>query len=66
MKTFNLYATVTISLYTQVEAETLEEAIEKSEQRSIEKSAWGDKEQKKEVWVAGEYDGEPTDINEVE
>ena len=44
-KIFNLYANVTIGIYTRVEAETLEEAIEIAQERSIEKSEWNNEEQ---------------------
>lgn len=65
MKTFKLNATVTISLYTEVEAETLQEAIEISQERSIEMvNNWGSDEQAQEVWVSSEFDGSPTDIHE--
>lgn len=64
MKTFNLVAEVTISVMTIVEAETLEEAIEVAEQRSIEAAQWHSGNQKKEVWVSDEYDGEPQNIHE--
>lgn len=64
MKTFNLSAEVTISLYTQVEANSLEEAIEIAEGRSIEAGRWKDETQRKEVWVSDEYDGEAQNIHE--
>ena len=64
MRTFKLNASVTISIYTEIEAETLEEAIEKSYERSIEAYQWGDSEQSKEVWISDEYDGEPQGIRE--
>ena len=59
MKTFNLEAIVTISIYTKVEAETLKEAIEISEGRSIEAYQWGMKDQCNEYWISDDYDGEP-------
>ena len=64
MAQFNLSGIVTISIYTEVEAETLEEAIEIAECRHIEQNRWGDKYQKTQVWIADEYDGEPMNIEE--
>lgn len=64
MKVFNLTAKVTISLHTEVEAETLEEAIKIAEDRHIEKYQYGDEDQSKECWVSSEYDGEPYEIEE--
>jgi hypothetical protein len=65
MAQFNLSGTVTVSIYTEVEAETLEEAIEIAKGRNIEKSRWGDKHQETQVWVTDDYDGEPMNIEEV-
>ena len=64
MKKFNLIGTVTISIYTEVEAENLEQAKKIAESRDIEASIWGDKTQKQDVWIADEYDGEPMNIEE--
>lgn len=65
MKTFKLSGTVTIGIYTEVEAESLEEAIKIAQDRCIEKSHWGDKFQAESVWVNEEYDGEPQNIHEI-
>jgi len=60
MKNFKLNALVTISIYTTIEAETLEQAIKESERRSIEHAHLNDVEdQAKEVWVSDEFDGMP-------
>ena len=64
MKTFNLIGIVTSSVYTTVEAETLEQAIEIASKRSIEKSHWNSKMQQNKVWVNDEYDGEVQEISE--
>lgn len=65
MKKFNLYATVTISIYTTVEAETLEEAIAESESRDIEYAHnWNTEQQQTYAWVAEEFDGSPDKIQE--
>lgn len=61
---YNLIANVTISIYTTVEAESLEEAIQISKERRIESYHWGDKSQSENVWVSDEFDGEPTNIIE--
>jgi hypothetical protein len=63
MQKFNLNACVTISLYTVVEAETKEEAIELAGERGIEEYQWGNKTQKYESWIASDYDGEPMEIS---
>ena len=64
MKKFNLSGAVTISIYTEVEAENLEQAKKIAESRHIEASRWGDKKQKQDAWIADEYDGEPMNIEE--
>lgn len=61
---FNLNAKVTISVYTTVEANSLEEAIALAEQRVIEQAQWGDEEQQNICWVSDEYDGEVYNIDE--
>jgi len=62
MAKFELVGKITISVYTTVEADTLEEAIakQKIERRSVEMSHTTDtKEQEEEVWVYEEcMDGE--------
>jgi antitoxin component of MazEF toxin-antitoxin module len=66
MKTFNLSGKITISVYTKVDAETLEEAKKIAYERSIEAYSWGNPEQDKEVWVNSDYDGEVYDVSEDE
>ncbi len=66
MKEFTLSAKVTISIYTKVEAETLEEAKEMTEGLSIEQSQFGYDNQANYAWVSDEYDGTPFDIEEIE
>lgn len=61
---YKLTAKVTISIYTEVEADSLEEAILISEDRSIESDNWSDKTQNQDVWVYEDIDGEPYDIIE--
>ncbi len=63
MTKFSLTASVTISISTTVEAETLEEAIEKSKDREIE-SYNHNYLQHEDVWVSDVYDGEPMEIVE--
>ncbi len=65
MKTFTLEGQVTISVYTIVEAETLDEAIQIASERSIESSDWGNPSQDKEYWVSAEYDGDVFEINDI-
>jgi len=62
MRKYNLTGTVTITIYTKVEADSLEEAIEIAEDRSIESYRWGDKAQEQNVWIVEEYDGMPMNI----
>lgn len=64
MKTFNLVGKVTISVYTSVNANSLEEAIKIAKDRDIEKGNWSEKEQHEEVWVNDDYDGEVEQIEE--
>ena len=59
---FTLSAEVSVSIYTEVEAETLTDAINIAQERSIDSSRWNDKTQLREVWVSDEYDGEPQNI----
>ena len=67
MREFILSAKVTISVYTKVEAETLEEAIEIAiEERQMMNivSNGGDTEDCN--WMCDELDGEPYDIHDSE
>ena len=64
MPKFNLTASVTISVYTDVEAETLEKAIEIAKKRDITNYKWGDKEQVNQSWISDEFDGSPINIQE--
>ncbi len=58
MKKWNLTGRVTVSVYTTVEAETLDQAIEIAEQRHIERNDLGDENFSNEAWLNEEYDGE--------
>lgn len=64
MTKFNLSAEVLVSVYTSVEAETLEEAIEIAKDRDIERYVFDDKDQRNTEWVNDEYDGAPRNIKE--
>lgn len=61
MKKYKLRATVTVSAWTEVEANSLDEAIEKAENRTV---AWRDDggATPDEEWIVEELDGEPCDI----
>ncbi len=62
---YELNATVTISISTIVEAETLKEAIEIAESRGIEVAHnWDSETQSEDVWVSSDFDGEPQNIHE--
>jgi len=63
MKWFDMSCAVTVSAYTQVEAETLEDAIEIASERSMELSFTGSGNDSKEVWLVDDIDGEPQNIH---
>lgn len=64
MAKFKLAGMVTVSVYTEVEAETLEQAIEIAKTRDIERYSWSDKDQSSDAWVNEYYDGEVHSIDE--
>jgi hypothetical protein len=64
MKEFNLSGMVTVSVYTTVKANSLEEAVKIAKERDIERYNWGDKEQSLDAWVNEGYDGEVFNIEE--
>lgn len=59
---YTLMAQVTISIYTEVEANSLEEAIMIAGDRGIETTQYQAEEQAQEFWCADEYDGTPQNI----
>jgi len=63
MEKFRLTANVTISVYTEVEAETIEEAKAIAEERELCSitNTGGDTED--DVWMCNELDGMPLDID---
>lgn len=63
---YNLSAQVTISIYTQVEAKSLDEAILLSEKRNIEQTEFESETQELSAWVYDEIDGLPKNIKETE
>ena len=62
MAIFNLAGCVTVSVYTTVEADSLEQAIKIAEGRSVKRYQWNDKESVGEFWINEEYDGEVQEI----
>ena len=66
MKTYKLNCTFTVSAYTEVEADTLIEAIEKAEERQGALSFIGCGVDKTEAWMVEEIDGEPKNITVIE
>lgn len=60
---YNLVATVTISIATEVEAESLEEAKKIAEDRPL-MQIGRSPESSSEVWMTGELDGSPQNIME--
>lgn len=65
MKKFTLTAEITISLYTEVEAETFEEAIKVAEERDLMAIVGTGGETKEDTWMADELDGVPKNITQV-
>ena len=66
MKKFALIAEITISLYTEVEAETLKEAIEIAEERPLMTIIKTGGETKYDTWMSDELDGMPEKITEAQ
>lgn len=64
MKTFKLIASITITIYTNVEAETLSDAIFIAANRDVMQIPTNIGEDKNEEWVADELDGMPEDLRE--
>ena len=64
MTKFNLTASITVSVYTVVEAETIEKAIIIAEDRDVEKLEYGQKEASKHSWVNDELDGSVFNITQ--
>ncbi len=63
MPEFNLVCAVTVSAYTTVDAETLEEAIEVSETRMVVIGDSGSGEDELTAWVILDADGGPQNIH---
>ena len=64
MKNFKLTARVTISVYTEVEAKTLEEAIKIAEDRNLMPIIHSGGETAEDTWMCDELDGVAEDIEE--
>lgn len=64
MPLFKLNAHVTVSAYTEVEAETLEQAIEEARSRSVEIGDERSGYSPSEHWLVTEADGEPMEITQ--
>ena len=59
---YALTAQVTISFYTEVEADSLEEAIEIAKERELMSVVSTGSDTKDETWMCGELDGMPEKI----
>ena len=61
---YRLTGQVTVSVYTEVEADSLEEALEIAEERSeeIDKSSWRDH-RVTDMWLCDDFDGMVQDIS---
>ena len=64
MKEFLISAKVTVSVYTKVEAETLEEAIKIANDRTPMAIVADGCDNEDENWMLDEVDGEPFDLHE--
>lgn len=64
MKTFTISANVTISTYTKVEADTLEEAIKMASERDFMEIPYNNYHTEDEFWMVDEIDGTPYDLHE--
>ena len=60
---FNLVSKVTVSAYTEVDAETLDEAIKIATQRQAAIGGVGTGTLPDETWIVDDIDGEPYDIH---
>lgn len=63
---FKLTANVTISVYTEVEADTLEEAIEIAKERELMGIAQTGCDTEEDTWLCDELDGMPENIQEAQ
>lgn len=61
---YKLTAQVTISVYTDVEADSLEEAIEIAEERGFMSIASNGCDTEEDTWMCDELDGYPKNIHE--
>ena len=64
MKEFLISAKVTISVYTKVESETLEEAISIAEERMPMSIVSNGSDNENENWMVDEIDGTPYELHE--
>jgi hypothetical protein len=64
MEEYLISAKVTVSVYTKVEAETLEEAIEIAKDRTPMSVTSNGGDNEEENWMLDEIDGEPFDLHE--
>jgi hypothetical protein len=64
MKTFKLIADITVSVYTNVEAETLDEAIELANDRYSMQVLHDESNDPNEEWILDEIDGEVFNVRQ--
>jgi O-glycosyl hydrolase len=62
MTTYSLACRVVVSAYTEVEADSLDDAIEIAHCRSVHMHGYGHKEN--EAWIVDDMDGDPQQIEE--
>ena len=65
MKTFRFEASVMISVYTEVEANTLKEAMQIAHERELCSITQTGGDTKEDTWMCDELDGEPVDIKPI-
>lgn len=65
MAKFKLSAMVTVSAFTTVDAETLEDAIVEAESRPVVIGGINSRESRLESWIIDEADGEPQEIRAI-
>lgn len=62
MRIFKFSALVTVSAYTEIEADTLEKAFEEADSREVVFGGMGAYSDSNEMWVVDEIDGIPEEI----
>ncbi len=64
MKIYKLGCKVTVSAYTEIEADTLESALKQAANREVVLGGVGSGSSPDESWIIDDADGEPSEIHE--